>query len=293
MRMANAYAPIGVFDSGVGGLSVVRRLRELLPNETLVYVADQAHVPYGGRDLSEVRDFACGISSALIGAGCKAIVMACNISSAVALEAFQEAHPAVPVVGVITPGVEAALQAVEPPGYIGVLATEGTAKNGAYLKAISEYRPSADVVTVACPRFVPLVEAGLENSEEARKAVRHYLVPMIAKNVDAVILGCTHYPFLMPLLQAEAPQLRFIDPAYQTAVALQERLGLSDLLCDMAPGVIRFLYTTGNDVNGFDTACQRFLAKNEYRLTVAASWKRGSLFLPDFAHFAQDALLLH
>lgn len=291
--MANAYAPIGVFDSGVGGLSVVRRLRELLPNETLVYLADQAHVPYGGRDLSQVHDFACGISAALIGAGCKAIVMACNVSSAVALEAVQEAHPTVPIVGVITPGVEAALQAVEPPGNIGVLATEGTAKSGAYLRAILNIRPSADVVTVTCPRFVPLIEAGLENSEEARQAVREYLVQMLAENVDAVILGCTHYPFLLPLLQAEAPQLRFIDPAYQTAAALQERLGLSDLLCEMAPGVIRFLYTTGRDVNDFDKACERFLAKNEYRLTVAASWKKSALFLPDFPHLVQDALLMH
>ena len=293
MSMANAYAPIGVFDSGVGGLSVVRRLRELLPNETLVYLADQAHVPYGGRDLSQVHDFACGISAALIGAGCKAIVMACNVSSAVALEAVQEAHPTVPIVGVITPGVEAALQAVEPPGNIGVLATEGTAKSGAYLRAILNIRPSADVVTVTCPRFVPLIEAGLENSEEARQAVREYLVQMLAENVDAVILGCTHYPFLLPLLQAEAPQLRFIDPAYQTAAALQERLGLSDLLCEMAPGVIRFLYTTGRDVNDFDKACERFLAKNEYRLTVAASWKKSALFLPDFPHLVQDALLMH
>lgn len=293
MSMANAYAPIGVFDSGVGGLSVVRRLRELLPHETLVYVADQAHVPYGGRDLSQVHDFACGISSALIGAGCKAIVMACNVSSAVAIEAVQEAHPTVPIVGVITPGVEAALQAVEPPGTIGVLATEGTARSGAYLRAILNIRPSAEVVTVACPRFVPLIEAGLESSEAARQAVREYLVPMLAENMDAVILGCTHYPFLLPLLQAEAPQLRFIDPAYQTAAALQEKLGLSDLLCDMAPGVIRFLYTTGGDVNGFDRACERFLAKNEYRLTVAASWKKDSLFLPDFPHLVQDALLMH
>ncbi len=291
MSLPNAYAPIGVFDSGVGGLSVVRRLRELLPNESLIYVADQAHVPYGGRELKEIKGFACGISAALIASGCKAIVMACNISSAVALHAVQETHPDVPVIGVIRPGAAAALQAVEQ-GRIGVLATEGTVRSGAYTATLQAIRPDAEVTEVACPRFVPLIEAGRERTDEARKAVQEYLAPLLAQEVEAVILGCTHYPFLLPLLQSEAPKIRFIDPAYQTACALQDTLSTQNLLCDAAPGVIRYLYTTGN-ANCFDSACERFLAKNEYRLTVAASWKRQSLFLPGFPHLTENALILH
>ena len=291
MSLPNAYAPIGVFDSGVGGLSVVRRLRELLPNESLIYVADQAHVPYGGRELQEVEGFACGISAALIASGCKAIVMACNISSAVALDAVQALHPDVPVLGVIRPGAAAALQAVEE-GRIGVLATEGTVRSGAYTATLQAICPNAQVTEVACPRFVPLIEAGRERTAEARAAVREYLAPLLAQEVETVVLGCTHYPFLLPLLQSEAPKTRFIDPAYQTTCALQDLLSERNLLCDAAPGVIRYLYTTG-DADSFNRACKRFLAKNEYCLTVAASWKRQSLFLPGFPHLTEDTLILH
>lgn len=291
MSQPSAYAPIGVFDSGVGGLSVVRRIRELLPGETMLYVADQAHVPYGGRDLEEVRSFACGISSALIGAGCKAIVMACNISSAVALEAVQAAHPNIPVLGVIRPGAEAAVQAVSE-GRIGVLATEGTVRSGAYTRTLKDISPDVFVQEVACPRFVPLVEAGHEHTPEARAAVREYLAPLLQADVEAVILGCTHYPFLLAQLQAEAPHLRFIDPAYQTTCALQDTLAEKHLLRDFPAGVIKFLYTTG-DANAFDAASARFLSPQEYRLTVAASWKHGSLFLPGFPLLNHDALILH
>jgi glutamate racemase len=291
MSLPNAYAPIGVFDSGVGGLSVVRRLRELLPGETLLYVADQAHVPYGGRDLKQVRGFACGISSALIAAGCKAIVMACNISSAVALESVQAAYPRIPVLGVIRPGVEAAVQAVNH-GRIGVLATEGTVRSEAYTRTIHAAAPEMFVREVACPRFVPLVESGREHTDEARAAVREYLAPLIQADVEAVILGCTHYPFLLPLLQTEAPHIRFIDPAYQTTCALQDTLASKSLLGDSLMGVIKFLYTTG-DADAFDTASAKFLAPQEYRLTVSASWRNGSLFLPGFPLLHHDALILH
>ena len=186
---------IGVFDSGVGGLTVVRRIWEILPDEPVLFIADQAHVPYGGRPLEEVAGFACGICSALINdAGARAVVMACNISTATALETVQSMNPNFSVLGVIAPGANAALKC-STTSSIGVLATQGTVSTGAYTRTIKSLCKLAQVTEVPCPEFVPLIESERTNSPEAFDAARRYLAPIISAGADVVILGCTHYPF--------------------------------------------------------------------------------------------------
>jgi glutamate racemase len=267
-----------VFDSGLGGLTVVRRIRECLPAESIVYVADQAHVPYGGRELNEVRDFACAISEALLASGCRAVVMACNISSAVALPVEQVWHPDRPLLGVILPGAEAAVAHTRN-GRVGVLATEGTVKSGAYTRALRSLDPRLVVMEVACPAFVPLVEAGREASLEAEAAARDYLAPLTAIGCDTVVLGCTHYPFLLPVLQRLSPKLQFLDPAEQTALRLARTLECLEPATTRSTSVSHRLFTTG-DLASFRSQLQRFVPAEDREIeTAQATWIDGVLQL--------------
>jgi len=278
--LSRTDAPIGVFDSGLGGLTVVRRLWEALPQERVLYVADQAHVPYGGRELAQVCGFACGISESLLAAGCKALVMACNISSATALPAVQAEYPGVPILGVILPGTEAAAARTRN-GRIGVLATEGTVKSGAYTRALRALNPALQIIEVACPAFVPLVEAGELETPVALAAAREYLAPLLAAGVDTVILGCTHYPFLLPTLEALAPALDFVDPALQTVRALADRLAHAQLLASQpsAEPPRHRLATTG-DPAAFAAQMRRFLPEAAQAATIlGARWEQGALRL--------------
>lgn len=218
-------APIGVFDSGVGGLSVVRAILRRYPHERILYVADQAHVPYGERPLEDIRRFAGGISDFLAEQGCKAIIMACNISSACALPSIAAKLAFLPTFGMIGPAVRRAVE-MDSQAAIGVLATTGTVRSGAYTAQIRALNPQARVVEVACPRFVPLVEAGELSSEETLEAAYAYLMPIARAECRTIILGCTHYPFLLPTLRRATADLfpgpvRFIDPAEETAQALE------------------------------------------------------------------------
>ena len=275
-----AGAPIGVFDSGVGGLTVARRLLDLLPNERIVYVADQAHVPYGGRDLGEVRGFASGISAALFRHGCKAVVMACNISSAVALASVRALHPESAVLGVIAPGACRAARTTKN-GRIGVLATAGTVRSGAYSKALHSLDPALTVVEVACPEFVPLVESGEEASQTARIASERYLAPIRQSDADTVILGCTHYPFLLEALQAVWNSPSYVDPAEQTSCELAEHLESASLLAPLhANTVARHLLTTTGDPEAFRSHLARFLPGAIPRADVlGVKWHEGELTL--------------
>ena len=271
-------APIGVFDSGLGGLTVVRRVRELLPRERIVYVADQAHVPYGGRRLDEVRDFACAISEALLSAGCRTVVMACNISSAVALPVEQAWHPELPLLGMIQPGAEAAVIRTHN-GRVGILATQGTVTSGAYTRALLALDAHLLVTEVACPAFVPLVEAGQEDSPEAEAAARIYLAPLLAADVDTVVLGCTHYPFLLPLLHRLRPNMLFLDPAEETVARLSRTLICREVASASAISAPHQLFTTG-DLPAFRAQLRRFLPEVTDGITIAkATWDQGDLRL--------------
>lgn len=227
-------APIGLFDSGVGGLTVARALARRLPRERLLYIADQAHVPYGGRPLTEIEGFAASLTGHLYEAGAKVVIMACNISSATAMGPVRRALGPGRVYGMIEAGARAALRASR--GRIGVLATQGTVHTGAYPRALG----GATVTQVACPRFVPLIEAGLMGSAEAKAAATESLRPLLEAQVDTIVLGCTHYPLFRDDLEAAASALglgaRFIDPADELAVELELALARDGLLADRASG---------------------------------------------------------
>lgn len=273
----SADSPIGVFDSGVGGLTVVRCIQSLLPSESLIYVADQAHVPYGGRPLEEIQQFACGISAALFASGCKAVVMACNLSSAVALRSVQARHPDRIALGVVLPGAQTAVTTTRN-GSIGVLATEGTVRSAAYTRALQEYDPGLRVTEVACPRFVPLVESGAFASEEAHAACAEYLAPLCAAEADTVILGCTHYPFLLPVLERLAIGVIFVDPAERTALALSRELQTRNLRRDSSPLPQRRFFTTGSTAR-FAAQTRVFLDSVEPTRIAPAHWQNDTLSL--------------
>jgi glutamate racemase len=208
---------IGIRDSGVGGLTVARCIRRLMPHASLLYFADTAHVPYGDRSPAEVRHFALSISEFLLQQGAQMLVFACNTSSAYALDLAREKFDA-PLVGMIEPGARAALQ-VSTGGPIGVLATQATVDSEVYPAVLESLRSGTPCFQVACPEFVPLVEGEQTESTAARRACRRYLEPLLSAGAKTIILGCTHYPLLLPLLREEAPDAQFVDPA--EAVALE------------------------------------------------------------------------
>ncbi|MDN5362054.1 MAG: glutamate racemase [Moorella sp. (in: firmicutes)] len=215
--------PVGVFDSGVGGLTVAREITRQLPAETIVYYGDTAHVPYGSRSVDELIHFADTIVGFLIARGTKAIVDACNTTSAVALPYLQKKY-AVPIVGVINPGVAAALQATRN-GRIGVIATEATIASDAHRQALLAREPGVQVFPRACPSFVPLVEEGKVSGPRVEAAVAEALAPILQAGIDTLILGCTHYPFLAPVIQEVAgPGVTLIDPAAATVGELKNVL---------------------------------------------------------------------
>lgn len=209
--------PIGVFDSGVGGLTVLAEIRDRLPYEHTIYFGDTARVPYGVRNLSEVRTFAFEIIRYLVGLNVKLVVIACNTATAAALEAAQ-AEFNVPVIGVIAPGARAAV--LETLGRrVGVLATESTVASGAYRRAVHALDAGVEVYEQAAPEFVPLIERGIVDGPELVNTARNYLAPFTERGVDAVILGCTHYPLISaPINRILGPEVRLISSAGQTAL---------------------------------------------------------------------------
>lgn len=224
-------APIGVFDSGLGGLTVVNALRRRLPQEALVYVGDTARVPYGSKSPDTVRRYALQIGRWLVEQDVKAIVVACNTATAHALDVLQQEMP-VPVIGVVESGARAAVQASRG-GAIGVIGTTGTITSGAYSRAIQRLAPHARVVSAACPLLVPLVEEGWLEHPATHLIAREYLAPLRAAAVDTLVLGCTHYPLLAPVLADEMGQnVALIDSAAETAAEVAERLQAERLLSD-------------------------------------------------------------
>ncbi|MBW3635918.1 MAG: glutamate racemase [Armatimonadetes bacterium] len=205
---------IGIRDSGVGGLTVARRVREALPDADLLYFADTAHLPYGDKSPAEVTHYALSICDFLLERGAQILVFACNTTSAYALDAARQRF-SVPIFGVIEPGARVAAQVSG--GKIGVLATAATVASGIYNREIARFNPASEVCEIGCPAFVPLVEAHKADSPEAFEACRYYLAPLLRFGADTVILGCTHYPLLLPALQKAAPDVHFVDPAQAVA----------------------------------------------------------------------------
>jgi glutamate racemase len=221
--------PIGVFDSGVGGLTVLKALRERLPAESLTYLGDTARLPYGTKSAAAVSHYALQAAHALVDMGIKALVVADNTSSAHALEAIRSEFPGLPVMGVVEPGAAAAGIA-SAKGRIVVIATESTIQAGTYLRAIHNTRPAAQVVAKACPLFVSMVEEGMTDGPIAEQMARHYLDPLFAQagadeGGDCLLLGCTHFPALTPLLRRiVGDKVAIVDSASTTARAVEDLL---------------------------------------------------------------------
>lgn len=231
-------APLGVFDSGVGGLTVLSALKERLPNEDFIYLGDTARVPYGSKPLGMVRGFGREISLELLSRGVKGVVIACNTASAASLPALAAELP-VPVWGVLEPGVQAALRAT-PGGRIGVLGTVGTVHTGAYQRGLTA--GGCSVWAKPCPLFVPIVEEGVSDTAIARLVAKHYLED--APPLDAVILGCTHYPALKPILTEVLGSVVLIDSAEATAAQVAADLAALKLTSDRRrPGSVQHLVT--------------------------------------------------
>lgn len=266
--------PIGVFDSGVGGFSVINALRRVLPFAPLFSIADQAHVPYGGRPLEEINSFALGMTLYLVEKGCSVVVMACNISSAVALDEAREAFPELPIIGVIEPGAALAIQTTKNLR-IGVLATVGTVRSGAYTHALRRVQPQAETFEVACPNLVPLIEKGDTAGSQAEKEVRAVTEPLLKAEVDTIVLGCTHYPFLADVIQKiTGPFISLVDPA--EAVAKEVALRLEDCEEGWRTYPTKLVYCTTGDLAHFQRQTRRFCMGAEGEFKVLR-WERGKL----------------
>ncbi|MCL4516748.1 MAG: glutamate racemase [Firmicutes bacterium] len=246
--------PIGVFDSGVGGLTVAREIWRQMPRESLLYFGDTGRVPYGGRPPEEIIRFSRQIIPFLMDEGAKLVVVACNTSSALALPHIRGEF-SVPIVGLIEPGAGAALVASRN-GKIGMLATEGTVKSGAYQKAVEDGGMQA--YAQACPALVPLIEAGQVGSPEIHAALEGYLEPLRSAGADTVLLACTHYPFLEREIRAiMGPGVKLVDPAERVVARAREILTAGGLLNTGARGEDRF-YVSG-DPGDFQKVGSRLL----------------------------------
>lgn len=249
---------IGIFDSGFGGLTVMSSLHKKLPYEKLIYFGDTAHVPYGSKSKKAVIKFSADIASFLMKKNIKMLVIACNTASAFALPALKKTFD-VPVAGVIEPGAKAAVEATVK-NRIGIIGTEGTINSGSYLKAVKKIS-SSSVYQQSCPLLVPLVEEGLTEGEIADAIVRRYLKPLTAKNIDTLVLGCTHYPLLRELLQKNAGgKIKLIDSADATADAVKDILAGADLLADKSGGK-RFSFYVSDNPEKFQKIGSRFFSK--------------------------------
>lgn len=224
--------PIGIFDSGMGGLTVMKSLMKLLPNEELIYLGDTARLPYGTKGAETVKRYAVQCARALLRYDIKMLVVACNTASATALSDLSEALAPTPVIGVIEPGAQAAVAAA-PHGRIAVLATEGTVKGGAYLRAIHALNAHAQVIQMACPLFVPLAEEGVIGGNIPELVAHLYLDPILnqTSRPECLVLGCTHFPVLRDVIaQVAGPGPKLVDSADITAKAVQHLLEQTGLV---------------------------------------------------------------
>ena len=257
-------APIGIFDSGVGGLTVARAILDQLPNEATIYIGDTARGPYGPRPLAEVREFALETLDFLVEQGVKAIVIACNTASAAMLRDARERYK-VPVIEVIQPAVRRAVAATRS-GHIGVIGTRATVDSKAYLDAFAA-APQLQITSIPCPLFVEFVERGETSGPEITKIARDYLAPVMEAKVDTLVLGCTHYPLLTGVISYVMGEgVTLVSSAEETAKDLYRTLVENNLLRD-APGdapTHKFLAT--GDAKAFESLARRFLGPEVTRV---------------------------
>ena len=261
-------APVGVFDSGVGGLTVLRALTAHLPNEDFIYLGDTARLPYGTKSPATVARYSVRAAESLVSQGIKALVVACNTASATALPALRERFPDLPVIGVIEPGARAACDASSS-GRIAVLATEGTVAGGAYVRAIHSLRPDAQVTQIACQVFVALAEEGWSEGDVVDAVTERYLAHLDTR-VDTVVLGCTHFPLMAATISRQlGPSRRVVDSAATTARAAATMLASHALATARSrPGTLRLMATDSPE--RFARVGARFLGSSIAARTVDA-----------------------
>lgn len=221
--LPTSLSPVGVFDSGVGGLTVVAKLRHLLPHENILYVGDTARVPYGGKSAETIIRYSQEIIDLLLQRGCKMIVVACNTASALALPTLKNFYK-IPLQGVINPGAAAAVKKTVT-GNIGIIGTKATIASHAYLKAIHTLNPELTLFSQACPLLVPLIEEGWIDDEITDRIIHRYLDPMLSQNIDTLVLGCTHYPLVKKRIASlVGPHIALVDSAENCALEVQQIL---------------------------------------------------------------------
>ncbi len=237
-------SPVGIFDSGVGGISVLRAVREQMPEESIVYLGDQIHIPYGPRPMSQIREFSEAITHFLLGQGAKIIVVACNTASAAALKYLRQKFPEIPFVG-MEPAVKPAAERTQT-GKVGVLATPATFQGALYASVVERFANGVVLFQSTCPGLVQQIEQGNLNGEETRKILLDSLLPMLENEIDTVVLGCTHYPFVIPLIQQIVGEgVRVIDPAPAVAKQTGRLLEARGLRNSSAASGHLQLYTSG------------------------------------------------
>lgn len=233
----NSNLSIGLFDSGVGGLTVLKQIRQQMPHESIIYFGDTARLPYGTKSAEEILQYVREIIDWMLTQGVKMVIMACNTSSALALETVQDEYD-IPILGLIFPGARAAVQNGKK---IGVIATPATAASNAYQKAIQEINPIVKVWQIGCPEFVPLIEENKINCAYTKQVARRYLQPLIEQNIDTLIYGCTHYRHLEKVFLSILPSsVRIIDPAESIVIAAQKELELMGLKHNLTHASTRF-----------------------------------------------------
>jgi glutamate racemase len=274
--------PIGIFDSGIGGLTVLRAIHQLMPDEPLLYLADQAHVPYGPRPLEEVRHFSEAITRYLLGKGSRLIVVACNAASAAALKYLRSIFPEVPFVG-MEPAVKPAVEHTRS-GVVGVLATPATFQGELYASVVERFGQGVKLLQHTCPGLVAQIESGALKSNETRRILEEALQPMLKQGIDTVVLGCTHYPFVIPLIQQIAgPNVRVIDPAPAVARQVQRLLvaasflDLDQKIENEKPAMLSHLlrFTTTGDAARLESMLPDLL--REKAPVQALTWKANKL----------------
>lgn len=273
--MKGTARPIGIFDSGIGGLTVAAAIRQALPAERLIYFGDNLHIPYGERSSEEILAFSTGITQALLDQGCKMIVIACNTASAAALAPLRKAFPQVPFVG-MEPAVKPAVEQTRT-GVVGVIATVSTVQSELFASIVERFAQGVTVLQQACPGLVRRIEGGDLGSPELEAMLHGWLDPMLARNIDALVLGCTHYPLIRPVIERMVgPGVRVIDPAPAIARRVEFLLQESGSLATEIATAPLVCHTSG-DVRVFQDMLDRIGMPVE--AVHHATWSEGALSL--------------
>ncbi|MCX8069233.1 MAG: glutamate racemase [Thermodesulfovibrionales bacterium] len=252
-------SPIGIFDSGVGGLTVLKEVIRILPNENIVYLGDTARVPYGTRSEDTIIKYSYECADFLLRFEIKILIIACNTASAISLDKIKDNY-SIPIVGVIEPGARASVS-ITKSNKVGVIGTEATIRSNAYKKAINLLNPNIEVYSQACPLFVPLVEEGWNETDVAEMTAKKYLHPLQAKGIDTLVLGCTHYPLLKKVIQKiMGSHVTLVDSAIETAKAVKTILEENSLLSNNQESALEIFVT--DSVERFKIIGERFLSED-------------------------------